>query len=378
MQGLIHLAYHGRFPSEKAAALFAARSVYAFQEIGISTILIAPRRFGRAAQSAEAYYALSAPITVRYLPTIDLLWLPGFRFVAFRISYVVFSLFVLLYAWRNMQQGDVFYTNEALPALAAALVGKRVVYELHDFPERSLSLYRAVFARAERIIATNSWKRDELVRAFGVQPEKIIVELNAVDLAQFDITESREDARRTLNLPENAKIILYTGHLYGWKGVDTLAETARRLPEERFYFVGGTAHDVASFTKKYKDIENIVVIGHRPHKEIPLWQRAADVLVLPNSGAEAISRHYTSPMKLFEYMASSTPIVASDLPSIREILPEAAGFYASPDDPESFAEAIRSAVTDSEQARARAKAARTSVAAHDWLARAQRIVGALV
>jgi glycosyltransferase involved in cell wall biosynthesis len=53
-----------------------------------------------------------------------------------------------------------------------------------------------------------------------------------------------------------------------------------------------------------------------------MWQKAADALVLPNTAKEDISKYYTSPMKLFEYMASRRPIVATNIPSITEIINE--------------------------------------------------------
>src|SRR3989338_7168842 len=82
-------------------------------------------------------------------------------------------------------------------------------------------------------------------------------------------------------------------------------------------FVGGTEKDRAKVkvkSEKLKNKDNVKIIEHRPHDEIPFWLRAADILVLPNTAIEDISKYYTSPMKLFEYMASGRPIVPSDLP----------------------------------------------------------------
>ena len=75
---------------------------------------------------------------------------------------------------------------------------------------------------------------------------------------------------------------------------------------------------------------------------MPLWLRAADVLVIPSTATSALSERYTSPMKLFEYMASGTPIIATDVPSIREILPDDEGWYVIPDHPASLGTHITS------------------------------------
>ncbi|MCG2808867.1 MAG: glycosyltransferase, partial [Candidatus Portnoybacteria bacterium] len=89
---------------------------------------------------------------------------------------------------------------------------------------------------------------------------------------------------------------------------------------------------------------NILILGHRPYSEIPYYLKAADVLVLPNSGKEEISKSWTSPMKMFEYMASQRPIVASDLISLREILNENNAVLVEPDNSRALAEGIMSAL----------------------------------
>ena len=106
-----------------------------------------------------------------------------------------------------------------------------------------------------------------------------------------------------------------------------------------------------------------------------MWLAAADVLALPNSGRESISARYTSPLKLYEYMASGRPIVASDLPSLREALTRGENAWlVAPDDPAALAAGIKSVLDDPEHAGAMAERARQDVQGHTWTARAERIV----
>jgi glycosyltransferase involved in cell wall biosynthesis len=108
-------------------------------------------------------------------------------------------------------------------------------------------------------------------------------------------------------------------------------------------------------------------------ERVALWQAAADVLVLPNSGRDELSAQYTSPMKLFEYMASGRPIVATDVPAIREVLPEDAGYYARPDDAADLSHAIMTALNDPSSG-ARAARARALVSEYTWEKRAARLL----
>jgi GxxExxY protein len=159
----------------------------------------------------------------------------------------------------------------------------------------------------------------------------------------------KEKAREKLNLPIDKKIILYTGHLYSWKGVQTLADASKYLSNNCLVvFVGGTEEDIRNFQFPISNFQNVKLVGYRPHSEIPIWLKAADVLVLPNSGKEQISREFTSPMKLFEYMASGRPIVASNLPSISEILEDGKNaLLFEPDNPQDLAEKINRILSDS-------------------------------
>ena len=80
--------------------------------------------------------------------------------------------------------------------------------------------------------------------------------------------------------------------------------------------------------------------GHLPHNEAIARLEKAEVAVIPNSGREPIGSLYTSPLKLLEAMAAGTAIVASDIPSIREIVSKNQAIFVSPDDPYALTEGI--------------------------------------
>ncbi len=366
------LIFHGRFPSEKAASLFAAKSAESFADAGINVTLLVPRRLGRVRSNPYAYYGVREVFKVTYLSTLDMFSAPIIRSLAFKLSFFVFSVASLVHLATRASRGDIIYSNEALPILFASFFFPRTALEVHDFPEKNLWFYRILYRRVGTLICTNRWKADRIRALFGMPGEHIVVEPNAVDLEEFDIPLSKGEARARLGLPADARIVVYTGHLYAWKGVDTLADAAKLMPEVLVIFVGGTEQDVARFGAQYGQCTNIRIVGHRLHAEIPVWQKAADVLVLPNTGREAISSHYTSPMKLFEYMASGRPIVASRVSSINEILPENAAYLVEADSPKVLAEGVRVALTES--ATERAERARKLVSRFSWEGRACRLL----
>jgi glycosyltransferase involved in cell wall biosynthesis len=364
MKSRIIIVFAGRFPSEKAAGLFLAQNAEAFSAAGKEVIILASRRFGRLP-------IVDVPYVVRYLPTIDLSGFPSFiaRYSNY-LSVGVFAISACIWLCINGNRTDVVISNDAFPLLLATLAREKTMYEMHDFAP-STFLFRALLTRVKWILATNEWKRDETIKQFSIEPKKVVVERNSVDINMFG-TLAKKEARSALGLSEHAQLVVYTGHLYAWKGVDTLAGAMQSLPDVTLLCVGGVGASLEEFKQRWGAVGNIQCIGAVPHDRIALYQSAADILALPNSAHEEISVHHTSPMKLFEYMASERPIVASRLPSILEVLPEDMGYYADADNPASFAAAISAALNDSDS-RDRARAARAIVLEYSWEKRIERL-----
>ena len=374
----IFLIFHGRFPSEKAAALFAAHEAEAFTEQGVQVVVLVPRRRGRSGETAQSYWNLPRPINAVYLPTLDIFGISFLNYLAFLLSLIVFSISTLVYVRLHAKKTDIIYSNDTLPLLLASLFFPRTCFAMHDYPESSFWYWRFFLSRMRHVLVTNQVKMSLFEKDFPRSLPRAFVEQNAVTLDEFSLTLTKHDARAKLDLPQDKKIIVYTGHLYAWKGVDTLARAARELqPDFLVCFVGGTQEDIGRFARQWGSVKNIRILGHRPHQEMPLWQRAADVLVLPNTAQHAISEYSTSPMKLFEYMASGTPVVASRLPSIMEILSEECGTLVVPDDAHALAQGITSVPQRSDEVAHKATQARAWVADHTWKMRAQRILATL-
>jgi glycosyltransferase involved in cell wall biosynthesis len=136
------------------------------------------------------------------------------------------------------------------------------------------------------------------------------------------------EARRQLNLKEGLTVG-FTGHIYPGRGADLLFELAKQMPNVNFLWVGGTPELVDFWRGKLTEagMTNVTMTGFVKHERIPLYQAAADVLLMPYSRSiEASSgqdiAEVINPMKMFEYMASGRGIVSADLPSIREVLRE--------------------------------------------------------
>jgi glycosyltransferase involved in cell wall biosynthesis len=228
------------------------------------------------------------------------------------------------------------------------------------------------------VVTISDSLRQLLTKTYHFPERRIVVIRDAVDIGLFNIVESSVACRQKLNLPINKKIVLYTGHLYGWKGAGMLAEAAKELDQNTLtVVVGGTDRDLVRFRSCYAATSNMLIVGRRPHEEIPLWLKAADILVIPNSAKEEISSHYTSPLKLFEYLAAGKPIVATDLPSLREVLSNQVAEFVTPDDASSLAAGIKKLLTDPNRCVKMSELSRELVAGYTWAGRARKIINFL-
>lgn len=361
---LLYLA-NARIPTEKAHGLQIMENCSAFvKSAGQAVSLVLPRRFNKIKDDLFHYYTLEPVFKIQKLWCLDLLFIPFFKRLWFIIETITFILSAWYYVMRHKREIDVLYTREVSIAACLASI-KPLFYEVHNLPERPNWFYRRALKRAGGIIVISEGLQNDLVK-WGIPRNKILMARDGVNLEKFDIPIIKSEAREKLNLPADALMAVYTGHLYSWKGADLLAETGKLLPTAiHIYLVGGTEEDIARFRKFYQS-DNIHIVGQRPQAEIPLWLKAADVLVLPNSAKEKISSHYTSPLKLFEYMASGTPIIAADLPSLREILSNTKAMYFKPDDRGDLAEKIELAKEKLAYWQENAQAVVRRVSAFSW------------
>lgn len=364
---MIYYIANVRLPTEKAHGIQIMKMCEAFAVLGNEVELVTPWRFNPIKKDPFEYYGVKKIFKINKLPSLDLVCCGKIGFFIQTITFLISARFFLLF-----NKYDVLYTREQ----AAGLFFKKFILEIHYLPQKIIFFHKIFWKKAAGLVVLTKFLKKRLVEE-GISEHKILVAPDGVDVEKFKIQSSKLKTREELNLPQDKKIILYTGHLYKWKGVDTLLQAARQFSNEfLFVFVGGTEKDIKNFKFQISnyELQNTLVVGHRPHQEIPYWLKAADVLVLPNSTKEKISQFYTSPLKLFEYMASGVPIVTSDLPSIREILNEKNALLVAPDNPQSLADGIIKVLKNPDFSDKISKQAYLTVQNYTWQKRAEKIL----
>ncbi len=379
------LLANARLPSQRAQSLQVVQAAAALQRVGAGDVTLVhalrvPTPSLAAGTTLFDHYAAGPPPWPEVVAVPHLDWIErvpaSLQFLPARAQEWSFSRRAARWVERELPRAIVLSREvEAALALLRRGVVRDVFLELHRVPGGRLrrSWLRAAAERARGIVAISGGVRDDLL-AEGVPPERITVEHDGYEARRFEGLPDRRAARAALGLADDKPLVVYTGGLMAWKGVDVLVEAARRTPGIEYAIAGGTESDVARLRDRARGLANVRIDGFRAPGDVAQYLAAADVGVVPNRSEPAISARYTSPLKVFEAMACGLPLVVSDLPSLREILGADDAFFVAPDDPEALAEGVRRAlrqVDGRERMRTRLLARAPS---HTWDARARRLV----
>lgn len=359
-----------RLPTTRAQGYAIMKMCSEFTKAGAEVQLFVPERNGSLLkQDPFDFYGIAKAFDIKKVISFDFLG-RTFRFGKLFYWIDILSFFISMKFRAVLNMEDFIYSRDYLTALF--FPKNSVALEIHDIPD-SLTLFRMAIKKVKLFFVLNNNLKNDLIE-MGVMEDKIFIFPSGVELKDFDIEISKEEAREKLDLPIDKNIVVYTGHLYSWKGVETLADAGKQMPETHFVFVGGVEPELGKFVSKYKKYDNIIIRPSVERSLIPVYLKAADVLVLPNSAKEEISARYTSPLKLFEYMASGRPIVASRLSSITEILTENECIFAEPDNDQSFISSIKKMLEDRGLAIEIAQNALIKAKNHSWSERAIKII----
>lgn len=373
----IYYIANARMPTEKAHGIQIAKMCEALVEAGVDLELIVPRR-AAPDTTVQEFYGLRVAISLRRMPVID--WYDRGH-IGFGISTVSFIVAYTVYLWYQRLRGraGLAYTIDIdqYSFMGVPLTGLPFVAEIHDAKARSIA-FAFLFRSASAIVAINAAIRDELAQTFHIPSQKILVWPNGIDLAMFDGEEDRDISRRVLGLPARARIALYVGKLYAWKGLRVLADASEILGDMlKTYIIGGNKEDLADLLGRSLPA-HLICMGGRSYQEVPRWLAAADVLLVLGTKQNDYSYLHTSPMKLFEYMASGRPIVASRTPANSAIVSEREAFFYEPDNATDLAQVVRSVFLHPDESRERARAARDRVGQFTWERRARDILAFVV
>lgn len=297
-----------------------------------------------------------------------------------------------MFTWDSVRRAralkaDLVYTWFPQSAVFGLLRGLPVVFEIHIQPTGFFGpTWHRLFAviRGRKRLVSITRALVELLEGdfhIHIPEDEVVIAPNGVDLERFASLPDPVAARRQVSLRE-APTIMCTGHLYAGRGAELFLALARTIPDAHFVWVGGRPEDI-EFWRQRADknrLFNVTFVGFIPNGSLPMYQAAADILLMPysesimGSSGTADSAAVASPMKMFEYMATGRAIASAYLPVIREVLNENNAVFCKPDDINSWKFALERLLKDENLREELGGQARGDAQGYPWIARAQRIL----
>ncbi len=341
---------NSRIPTEKANGFQVMKMCEAFSNAGVELELWIPGRFNQIKENPFNYYNIRKTFKIRKIFVVDLIpfskYLGWFANFIESVSFALFALFHLYRSDPHLSASTIIYSRDQFVCWFLSFLNRKFVYEIHSFP-KNLFWYKRLWRRAYRLVAITQGLKDLLIKQ-GIKAEKIVVAPDGVDLEAFNVVnQSKEELKIELGLPTGDFLVGYIGKfktLDMEKGIKTMIKALPLLVKDiKMVFVGGEELEI----KEYKNLANRLnvstqcfFIDYQPYSKVIKYTKAMDALVIPFPNFPHYA-FYTSPLKLFEYMASGRPIIASNLPALKEILSDKSALFFKPDDENDLARAIK-------------------------------------
>ncbi|MHA7834060.1 MAG: glycosyltransferase family 4 protein [Algiphilus sp.] len=291
---------------------------------------------------------------------------------------------VPLLAWWNVKaapQADVIVSRH-LPSVATLCQGKTpLIVELHALQK----------GRLGRWLEAAALRSPNLVRVIAISEPLRRDLLSRYPFLSADTVRTLHDAavlpdRRTPPALKHRRPVLqigYVGNLYPGKGAEMTLRLAAELPQFDFHVVGGSQEECRRVFGGPLPA-NVQAHGYLPHADLAGIYASLDVGLVPISPKVAdrdgndIGR-WTSPLKLFEYLAAGLAVIASDVPSLRGLLqPGHEALVAPPDDVAAWTEALIRLDSDEKLRELLSRQGRELVERrHTWTARAHEALSGI-
>ena len=207
--------------------------------------------------------------------------------------------------------------------------------------------------------------------------KNVLVAHDGVNLENFKKVDVKI-ARTKLGLDLNKIYCTYSGRFTTMnieKGIPDIIKSTEYINDSRvtFLFIGGPMGSVTDYNKLIYNLdfnpEKFIFIDYQELETLNLYLNASDILLMPFPNTIHFSENM-SPLKMFEYMAIGKPIVASDLPTITEVLNDEMAFICKPDDPKSIGDQILKAISEP----FKPKSTIEEVKLYTWTNRAKQIL----
>lgn len=359
-------------PSTTANSIQVMKACHALAQNGAEVRLWVPGRSDISWTTLSVHYGLAKHFEIQWQPSQQVLKRYDLAFNA--VNQAAGWKADLVYTW--LPQAAVLAGMRQIPA----------ILEMHDLPTGRMGphLFRQFVRQRspKRLLAITQALYNRLREAhqFDLPPKEYRIAPNGADLERYANLPGPEAARRSLGLPQGLTVG-YTGHFYSGRGLELMLQLIPAFPQVNFMFVGGQPEKVLNWQAlmKQSGFNNAYTTGFIENARLPLYQAAAEILLMPyeqniagSSGGN--SADICSPMKMFDYLAAGRAILTSDLPVLHEVLNESNAVFCPPNNLEAWKEGMARLVADDKLRQRLGAQAQKDSGRYSWRARAQAAI----
>lgn len=285
----------------------------------------------------------------------------------------------------NEEDPDLVYTRSILAGYLATKYSLPTIVELHNPIEVKEYSYIRTKLFSKLINDTNLRGvvviSNELERIFD---RKYDIPTGRIVVARDGATPQNRSERSSDISSDHSFDVGYIGQLYQGRGIELIHEVSQNCQWAEFHVIGGPEEEVARWRQRCSEQSNINFYGFVPPKELSKYRSAMDALLAPyqhdletRGGKNSVD--WMSPMKLFEYMASEKPILASDLAAIREFLQHNnTALLCDPENPDEWMSSLERVRNNPEIAKKISKNAKKEfLSNYTWEKRTEKILDEL-
>lgn len=273
---------------------------------------------------------------------------PFVKMVRLIMYHLRLIFFVMSRCKRNIHVIGLFryeWLTGIMEGLLFKLLGKNYIITVHNvLPHNkktrcNIFVYKLIYRIPDWIIVHTNNMKSELIEKYGIKSDKIIIMQHGINDVVPETSLISDDYRRLLNLPDRETILLFFGQVWPYKGLDILLDAIENV-DDIFLIIAGNVQDplyrsyienkIETHPKRGRIIGNLSFI---PNDKIPLYFGAASVCVMPY-------RQIDQSGVLFLALRYGTPVIAFDVGSLREYIPDQVGIIVSTSSTEHLAHAI--------------------------------------
>ena len=322
-----------RLPSEKANSYQSMQMCYSFSKVFDEVELWT----GKARNTKELekvkdvfkYYNIEKTFLIRNFFQFDSKFLFNLNeFIWANLRDLIFSVNVCLHLIKYRKKPNVYIYTRVWYVLYVFLFFKKIgltknkiFYEGHKFSKFLLG----VLKRIDGLVVINN-QLSAIYKEKGI--DNVLVAHDGVKLSTFLIDDNSSFSTLELEKFSNKAVFSYIGSFLTMgeeKGIEDIIKSIPYIdnPDVCFAFIGGPMDCVSQYLKLSESLEiekeRLIFIDRQPISDLKFYMQKSKALLMPFPYTHHYA-YYMSPLKMFEYMTSGVPIIASSLPSIMEVL----------------------------------------------------------